>query len=120
MTEQERQLHEDRQLRNAAKGLVKRSVGNLKGGFSSRGLGGRVASRVKDGGSQIADDGVAFARDHKAQIGVGLAVGALAVVGWMFRDRIADAVLNLVQRDEDTSDQDGDESVTPDEPETFD
>lgn len=105
MADLEHQLREDRALRNAAKGLVTRGIGNVKGDMAQRGFGARIAARARDGAAEIADNSAEFARGHRGQLGAGLAVGALAVVGWMFRERIADAVYNLVNRGEDAEDE---------------
>lgn len=102
MADIEQQLREDRAMRNAAKGLVKSSIDNVKGDMAQRGFGARVASRAKDGAAQIADDSADFVRSHGNQVGTGLVIGALALVGWMFRDRIADAVNDVLNQDEDT------------------
>ncbi len=101
MADIEQQLREDRAMRNAAKGLVKNSIDNVKGDMAQRGFGARVAARAKDGAAQIADDSVDFVRNHGSQVGAGLVFGALALVGWVFRERIADAIYDIVNREED-------------------
>lgn len=100
MAETEQQLQEDLALRNAAKRLVKSGVENVKSDFAGRSLGSRVAQRVKDGSADMAEDVGEFASEHRWQLGTGLLVGAVACVGWMFRDQLADAVYNLVHRND--------------------
>ncbi|MEL1250351.1 hypothetical protein [Aurantiacibacter gilvus] len=113
MADPEQQLREDRALRNDAKGLVKNSIDNVKGDMAQRGFGARVASRAKDGAAQIADDSADFVRSHGNQLGTGLVFGALALVGWMFRGQIADAIYELVNQDEDAADEADPEPEAP-------
>jgi hypothetical protein len=96
MADLEQQLQEDRTLRDAAKGLLKSDLGFVKNGMAQKGLGARVASRAKDGAAEIAENTAGFADDHRAQIGTGIAVAALAVAGWLFRDQLADAIYDLL------------------------
>ncbi|MFB0611361.1 hypothetical protein [Aurantiacibacter poecillastricola] len=92
MADLEYQLHEDRVLRDAAKRLVKADIAFVKGDMSQKGLGGRMADRAKDGAADIAENAAEYADTHRTEVGTGLAVGILALIAWIFRDRLADAV----------------------------
>ncbi|WP_120078510.1 hypothetical protein [Aurantiacibacter odishensis] len=95
MADLEHQLQQDRALRNAAKRLVKADFGFVKGDMAQKGLGGRIAGRAKDGAADIAESTADYASEHRLQVGTGIAVAVAAFAGWIFRDRLADAVYNL-------------------------
>lgn len=96
MPDLEHELREDRALRNAAKQLLKADISYLKGDMASKGIGGRIAGRAKDGAADIGEELVDFANENRAQVGTGIAVALLAFVGWLFRDRLADAIYEIV------------------------
>lgn len=96
MADLERELQEDLMLRNAAKRLVKADIGYLKGDMAEKGVGGRVADRAKDGAADIAENAADYADTHRAQVGTGIAVAIVALLGWIFRDRLADAVYDML------------------------
>ena len=96
MADLENDLRQDRALRNAAKHLLKADLGFLKGDVAEKGMGGRIAGRVKDGAADVAESAVEFAGEHKLQLGAGLVVAAAAFAGWMFRDRLGDAIYDLL------------------------
>lgn len=95
MADLESDLRQDRALRNAAKRLVKADLGFLKGDVAEKGLGGRIADRAKDGAAGIAESAADFAGENKLQVGTGLVVAAAAFAGWIFRDRLGDAIYDL-------------------------
>lgn len=96
MADLEQQLLEDRALRNAAKNLVSNDLGHLKNGMGQKGLGNRVASRAKDGAADIAEKSADFADSHRGQLGAGIALAVVGVVGWLFRDQLADLISDLI------------------------
>lgn len=93
----DRQLAEDRELRKAAKQLVKGDVDRIKANLASGGVGKRAAGRAKDGAAEIAENAGDFVSTHRAQIGGGLLVGALALAGWLFRDQITAQITGAIQ-----------------------
>ncbi len=95
MADLQRQLHEDRMLRDAAKRLVKNDMAHVKGDVSRKGLGTRFVDRTKDGVAELADTTGHYADTHRAQLGTGLIVGVAALAGWIFRDQLAEAVYDL-------------------------
>lgn len=95
MANLQKQLHEDRIMRDAAKRLVKADVAFVKSDFSQKGVGGRLADRAKDGAAELSDSATEFADTHRAQIGTGIVVAAAAFAGWIYRDLIADTVYDL-------------------------
>lgn len=96
MADLERELKEDLMLRNAAKRLVKADLGFLKGDMAQKGLGSRVADRARDGAADIAENATDYADTHRVQVGTGIAVALAALLGWIFRDRLADAVYDML------------------------
>lgn len=92
MADLEQQLREDRALRNAARRLVTSGLEHVKGDVAEKGFGARLLDRAKDGAAEIAENSADLAANNRAQVSTGLALGALAFVGWMFRDQLADAI----------------------------
>ncbi len=95
MADLQHQLREDRALRNAAKRLVKADLGFLKGDMAEKGLGSRIAGRAKEGAAGIAENTAEYADENRIKVGAGLAIGIAAFFGWIFRDRLSDAVYGL-------------------------
>lgn len=101
MADLEQQLHEDRLMRDAAKRLVKSDIAYLKGDMAEKGIGGRAADRAKDGAADLAENAADYADAHRAQVGTGIAVAVLAIIAWIFRDRIADAIHDMFHDESD-------------------
>lgn len=95
MADLEHDLREDRALRNAAKQLVKADISFLKGDMVQKGLGARAVDRAKDGAADIAENTVEYASENRLQVGTGIALAIVAFAGWIFRDRLSDAVYGL-------------------------
>lgn len=95
MPDLQHQLREDRALRNAAKRLVKADVAFVKGDVAQKGIGSRIAGRAKEGAAGMAENTADYADENRAIVGTGVAIAIAAVVGWIFRDRLADAVYDL-------------------------
>lgn len=99
MADIEQQLHEDRALRNAARRLVTSGLDHLKGDMAQKGLGARLRDRMKDGADQLVESSAEMAMNNRAKLGAGLALGALAMLGWIFRDQLADAINAALEGD---------------------
>jgi len=100
MSKLERQLREDRLLRDAAQTLFKADIDRVKADLEDKSLGKRAVGRAKDGAAEMLD---------KAQDNPGRNFGVLALVGgalalWLARDPI----LGLLSAEEET--------IPPDEP----
>ena len=91
MSEQRRRLLEDRMMRDTAKRLVSSDYRHLKGDLRERGLGSRVAGRMREGAEGLADDAKRFADDNTGSVGAGFALATGAVLAWIFRDELSDA-----------------------------
>jgi hypothetical protein len=108
MNATDRQLAEDRALRDAALRLFKADLDLVRGDLATRGVGQRAADRVGDAALDTMDEAVDFARDHKGQVAAGLS----AIVLFLFRGPLLDALARLFGGDDsehDDSDRDDEE-----------
>ena len=88
MSDLQRQLHEDRALRNAALALVKADVENVKQDLSGKKLATRAIDRLTDGASEIFEEASEIAADNK-----GILAGLIgAIVIWFARHPIFEAL----------------------------
>lgn len=88
MTWRREQLLEDRQLRDAARALVEADFNHLRTGLSMKGLGERAVDRIAAGASDVYDEAIEVASDHKGALAAILAALAL----WLARHPILDAL----------------------------
>lgn len=84
MTDLERQLREDRALRNAAQALFKADLDRVKGDLQEKTIGKRALDRTMDGAAEFLDTAKAKAGDNIGM--VALLFGALAL--WFARNPI--------------------------------
>lgn len=96
---------EDKRLRDAARSVVKDDIDNLKTDLSARSASGRIADRIAAGASDIYDEAIDVARDHKGA----LAAIAGALVLWFARNPLL-ATLFGDDWAEDDDDADYDEA----------
>lgn len=96
----ERQVLEDKVLRDAAVALVKADVSHLRSDLKERGVGGRVADRLSEGAVDVFEEAVEVAEDHKGVLTTLLAAVAL----WFARGPVS----SLFSNDEPQDDQDDD------------
>jgi hypothetical protein len=90
MTDQlERTMREDRMLRDAARALVDADVANLRASLAERSIPTRIKDRVGEGASDVLDEAVAVAEDHKGVIATLIA----AIILWFARNPILDLLL---------------------------
>ena len=80
----DRQLLEDRALRDAALALVKADVEHVKADFSTEGLVSRFARRMSEGATDVYEEAAEVADDNKGL----LAALVAAVVLWFARNPI--------------------------------
>ncbi len=88
MTWRRARLLEDRHLRDAARALVGADLKNLRADLSAKGLGERAVDRIAGGASDVYDEAVEVAADHKGALAAILAALAL----WFARHPILDAL----------------------------
>lgn len=80
----ERNLREDRLLRDAARALVDADIANLRATLAERSIPSRIADRIGEGATDVLDEAVAVADDNKGVIAT--LVGAIIL--WFARHPI--------------------------------
>lgn len=88
MTWRRDQLREDRHLRDAARALVAADFKNVRADLAVKSLGERAAERVATGASEVYDEAIEVASDHKGALAAILAALAL----WFARHPILEAL----------------------------
>lgn len=74
-------LAADRANRRAARTLFDARLAQVKADLAARGIGGRMAAKVKSDALDMVDEGLAVARDNKGLVAMTLA----ALLAWAFR-----------------------------------
>ena len=77
----------DRRLRDSAKSIVAADWAHVKADLQHRGLGGRAKDRLTESATDVYDEAIAVANDHKGA----LAAIAAALVVWFARHPIIEA-----------------------------
>ena len=88
MTAALNRVFEDRHLRDAARALVEADVDNLRADLASKSLGERAVSRITEGASEVYEEAIEVAADHKGA----LAAIVAALVLWFARHPILEAI----------------------------
>lgn len=88
MTWRRERLLEDRQVRNAARALVNADIANLRADLAVKGVGERAMARITVGASEVYDEAIEVAADHKGALAA--IVAALAL--WFARHPILEAL----------------------------
>ncbi len=96
MTDLDRQLREDRALRNAAKALIIADYEHIRADLHHKGFGERIADRLSEGAIDIFEEAIEVADNNR---GV-LAALAAAIVLWFARNPIMSLFFGDRQRDE--------------------
>ncbi|MCH2488007.1 MAG: hypothetical protein MK010_09735 [Erythrobacter sp.] len=96
---------EDKRLRDAARALVDADIENLKSDLATRSAGGRIADRLAEGASDVYDEALDVAKDHKGALA---AIGAAAIL-WFARNPVLTALFGDEWADEHLSDDEEDE-----------
>ena len=97
----EKQLREDRAMRDEALALVKADVDHLKADYSDKGLGERAADKLKGGANGIYGEALEVASEHRGLV----AAAAAALFLWFARHPI---MAFLFGSDDDDADNDED------------
>ncbi|AKQ42335.1 hypothetical protein CP97_10335 [Aurantiacibacter atlanticus] len=95
MTDRKTLLLQDRALRDAAKGLVKADLRNMRSDVQEQGVASRTMTRLREGAEGAGDDALNFARANPAQVGSVIVIGIAAFGGFIFRDRLAEGIVSL-------------------------
>lgn len=94
MTVRRERMLEDRHLRDAARALVEADIQNLRADLSAKSLGERAVDRITDGASEVYEEAMDVAADHKGA----LAAIVAALVLWFARHTILEALLGEDER----------------------
>jgi len=92
MANLEQQLHEDRALRDTAKAMISADIALIKGDADPRPAALSFKDNVHNTALNLVDDTRDFSRNHKAGIGAVVATLIVALLAYLFRDRIAEAI----------------------------
>lgn len=102
MSDLQRQLAEDKAVRDAALALLKADIALVRADVEQRGIGGRISHRLSDSTMDMIDDAVDYAEENKSKVAAGIA----AIVIWFARGPILDglaAFLGLNEQEEEPS-----------------
>jgi len=97
----DRQLAEDRAMRDAAYRLFKADLDLVRGDLAARGVRQRVADRVGDAALDTMDDAVDYAQHHKGQVAAGIS----AILLFLFRGPLLDLLASLLPEDDGRDDE---------------
>ena len=101
MTEAQRRFLEDRETRNAARGVFDANLAQVRADLEARSVGGRLTDHATGEAKAALSEGLAVARESKGIIAG--TIGALLL--WFFREPLITSVQGLLRRDDDTDDQ---------------
>ena len=101
MSDLERQLAEDRVLRDAALALFKADLAFIRTDLREKGVGARLADRLGEGTRDMVDDAVDYAEANTGKV----AAGVLAVILWFARGPILDTAGRLLGVDEEDGEE---------------
>ena len=88
MNRSREQLLEDRHMRDAARALVEADLENLRADLALKGLGERAVDRIAGGASEVYEEAIEVAADHKGA----LAAIVAALLLWFARHPILEAL----------------------------
>lgn len=94
MTRRHEQYLEDRHLRDAARALVEADIDNLRADLAIKGVGERAIDRITEGASDVYDEAIEVAADHKGA----LAAIVAALLLWFARHPILEALFGEDER----------------------
>lgn len=85
----ERQLREDRMLRDAARAMVEADVAYLRASLAGRSIPNRIADRIGEGATDAMEEAAELAGEHR---GI-LAAAVAALILWLARHPLMNLVL---------------------------
>lgn len=95
--ELERQVREDRMLRDAAKAMVEADVAYLRASLAGRSIPSRIVDRIGEGAHDAMDEAAELATEHKGM----LAAAVAALILWLARHPLINLVLGDNERPDD-------------------
>ncbi len=91
----ERELREDRLLRDAARAIVEADIAQLKASLAERSIPERIGDRIGEGATDVLDEAVAVADENKGVVATLIA----AIILWFARHPLIDMVLGERSQD---------------------
>jgi hypothetical protein len=88
VTKRREQMLEDRILRDAARALVEQDISNLRANLTAKTISERAVNRIAAGASDVYDEAVEVASDHKGALAAIIAALAL----WFARHPILETL----------------------------
>ena len=82
----ERQLREDRMLRDAARALLDADIANLRASLAGKSIPSRIVDRIGEGAADVLDEAIEVADNNKGVIATLIA----AILLWFARHPIID------------------------------
>ena len=101
MTDLERRLAEDKNLRDAALALFKADLALVRADLDERGLGKRIGDKVGESTMEVIDEAADFAQDNKGKVAAAVA----AVILWFARGPILDTLGGLIGDDDEEDEE---------------
>ena len=92
----DKRLREDRAVRDAARNLIEADLGIVKGDVKERGVGSRAATFASEHSRNVAHGALAYA-SQKPIMAAGIVT---AILAFLFRDTLIDALISWLDRDE--------------------
>jgi hypothetical protein len=90
----EREMREDRLLRDAARALVEADIAQVKASLAARSIPERIGDRIGEGANDVLDEAVAVADENKGVVAA--LIGAIVL--WFARHPIIDLILGEDER----------------------
>jgi hypothetical protein len=118
MSKIDRQLEEDRALRNSARAVFKKELAHVRRETRPGAIGERIANRVGAKAEAASDAALSFTEDHRKTVTAGVVAAVTGAVLWFARGPISDGVAALLgKRDKDAGDEWGELEAEEDQDE---
>jgi hypothetical protein len=91
----ERELREDRLLRDAARAIVEADIAQLKASLAERSIPERIGDKIGEGASDVLDEAIAVADENKGVVATLIA----AIILWFARHPLIDMILGEQSQD---------------------
>lgn len=100
-----KQLEDYREMRDAARRLLRADIDMVREDIAQRGLAARAVDRVTDATLDLLDDALDMADDHRGAVAAG--IGAVATAGalWLARRPIIDVLVEVLSFNEEQDEQ---------------
>jgi len=108
MSKLDRQLEEDRALRNSARELFKNELAHVRREASAGAIGERIANRVGEKAEAASDAAIEFTDRHGRTVTAAVLAAVSSAALWIARRPIIDSLAGLLGRREKDAGDEGD------------